>query len=65
MSKVVMSITTGLALWFLILSGIEWAFNVEWLSKGKYYILIGLFVVFAIVNVVIISLRGGKKCKQV
>lgn len=61
MSKIVMSITIGLAVWFLILSGIEWAFDIEWLSKGKYYILVGLFVVFATLNMVIINLLGEKK----
>ena len=61
MPKIVMSIAIGLAIWFLILSGIEWAFDVEWLSKGKYYILVGLFVVFATLNMIIINLLGEKK----
>jgi len=61
MSKIIMSIAVGLALWFLILSGIEWSFNIEWLEKGKYYILIGFFVFSGSVHMFILNKMGVKK----
>lgn len=59
-SLIFLSMASGLVTWFLILSGIQYLFNIEWLETGKYYILCVLFVLSAAINLALLNKIGGK-----